>query len=296
MTQTDFAAYCYIAPATTRKGYIAYTGRWTERFLNIRAIGVTGITGTFDDGDNDNFILGEAFTGVKGNGAGNGGDPFSGKIIKADTINNQISVFLEGSSLVSGDVDGATISGDSSAASATGTAAGYEAPSSIKHFRSDTNDGVTPPDPDLRLNMLLTSNQYIFDYYSSIYGRRDDRPSALGPSGTDLQDWMMTYDYSGADYTIASRNGGTYNSEIHSNPDGVVFSNVQNDMHHVFICADWAGGTNTNGHLRGLLSSVSHDDELAIVLIGDNAILDNCTRTHIARSEGGTLSIHSSRS
>jgi len=187
------------------------------------------------------------------------------------------------------------ITGDVSGATATLLGTNYKAPGGVKYHRSDTHEGAVPSSPDVRLNYLHSGTQHLVDYWNIELGRVDERPVDHDPTGTGFQDWLWTYDYSGSDFTIASINGGNRFDYMHTNPDSVDFSNCTKALHHVNIGADWPGGINEQSHLRAQVSDVSHDDEIARVVIGDANTLAACTKLHVARSETWSSSSVSAR-
>lgn len=265
---------------TTRKAFWGFTGRWNDDLNFIATSSYSSITGTFSDGDNTNFIAGEAFTGVK-----SGSGAFSGYIIKADTVNEAVSFYTE-DSYNSGDNNGAVITGDISGATATFDGVTYLRPASMKITRSDTDEGATPTSPEIALAFTqVATNQLIVQTRTSTFGTDDDRPAALRINSSNWEDWNFQADFSGSTFEAQSNRNGTTFDHTYTNPDTLDFSNVAFDFRAILIATDWAGSTNQFGHLYGRFKDPHADYELNRVMVGDNVALSSCSHLSVCRSE-----------
>lgn len=272
-------------PTVTRKAFWGYTGRWTDNMKKLFASSHSSISGAFIDGDSAEFVAGETFSGIKSPASGS--DTFTGYIVKDDTANSIVAFRVDDAySYTSTQNNGAVIVGDVSGATATFDGVVFELPSSMKMTRSDTAPAVTPTSPEVALAYTHSSvPQLILQARTSDYGTDDDRPSPAGMTDSDWEDWSWQVDYSGLEFTGQTIRSGTATNNTYSNPNGVDFSNVHYEMHHVLMFCDWAGGSNNYGHFFARMKDPHMDYELNRVVLGDSASLSSCTVTSVCRSE-----------
>ena len=265
--------------ATTRKASWGFTARYSWDLSLVRSSSFSSSTGTFDDGDHTAFVLGETFTGTKGTGGG-----FTGTMIKFDTINNVATYIVDGS-YNSSDNNGATITGDTSGATATFDGVVYVGGRSTKLTRSSTNPSVTPTAPDVALNYtVVASSQNIVQMVSSAFATDDQRPNGLKVPNSDWHDLAFFADYSGATYDVGHSVDGSLYSYTHTNTNSVDLTNVPYQFYHSIFACDWGGSDNGYGHLIVQVKDPYADDELAGVYVGDEATLSSCTKLVYARS------------
>ena len=264
---------------TTRKASWGFTARYTWDLSLVRSSSFSASTGTFDDGDHTAFVLGETFTGTKGTGGG-----FTGTMIKFDTVNNVATYIVDGS-YNSSDNNGATITGDTSGATATFDGVVYVGGRSTKFTRSSTNPSVTPTAPDVALNYtVVASSQNIVQMASSAFTLDDQRPNGLKVPNSDWHDMGFFADYSGATYEVGHSVDGSLYSYTHTNTNSVDLTNVPYQFYHSIFACDWGGSDNGYGHLIVQVKDPYADDELAGVYVGDSATLSSCTKLVYARS------------
>ena len=283
----DIGRFASMANSTATANRLAswgFTGRWTETLGIIRTSPYSANSGTFDDGDNTNFILGETFSGFKSDTV----TAITGNIIKHDAVNSVI-VFTIVGNYSSTDNNGATITGDVSGATATFTntgAANYSSPSPMKLTRSSTDPGVTPTSPATALALTHGERgQHIVEIRNSVIGSDDERPSDHAGEGSDWENWTWEADWTATNsYKIRSIKAGDVFEYTHTNPSGIDLSNVEYEFIHELFAFDWAGSTNTLGHIYSVMKDPWSDTEVAKVILGNNAVFANCTKTSVFRS------------
>jgi len=275
-----FSANTSNNPTTTRKAVWGYSGRWTDDLNKIRTSSYGSNTGIFDDGDNANFVAGEAFTGTD-SGAG----AITGYIIKYDTANSVIT-FLVNESYSSGGNNGASITGSTSGATATFDGVTYTSVSSLKLTRSSSDPSVTPTNPEVALALtLVSSGQHIVDIRRSDFGSDDERPNNHSMTSSNWESWDFTTDWSGSTYDIASYKAGDVFNYTHTNPNSADMAEVPYDFIHSLFAFDWGGGTNSLGHLFARMKDPYFDYELNRVVLGDSSTFSSCTVTSTCRSD-----------
>ena len=280
----QFASMANSTATVNRLASWGFTGRWTENLKIIRTAPYSANSGTFADGDNTNFILGETFSGFKSDTV----TAITGNIIKHDAVNSVI-VFTIAGSYNSSDNNGATITGDVSGATATlanSGAANYSGPSSMKLTRSSTDPAVTPTSPETALALThVATGQHIVEMRNSVIGSDDERPSDHYISGSDWESWEWDADWTATNsYKIRSIKAGDVFEYTHTNPNVIDLSNVAYEFIQNLFAFDWAGGTNTLGHIYAVMKDPWSDTEVAKVILGNNAVFANCTKTSVFRS------------
>ena len=277
-----------LTPTLTRKAFWGFTARWTDDVRKVFSSSYSSNTGLFSDGDNSEFVHGERFSGVKS--AASGSTPFTGYIVKHDTGNGLVAFRVDDAySYGTTDNNGAVITGDTSGATATFDGVIMEFNAAMKMTRSDTTPAVTPTSPEVALAFVHSGiPQFVLQERTSSTGTDDDRFSNVAMDSSEWEDWSWQADYSGASFVGESIRAGNATSETYSNPNGVDFSQVPYEMHHVLLCADWAGGSNAYGHLFARMKDPHMDYELNRVILGDSAILASCSATSVCRSESWT--------
>ncbi|KZZ71498.1 hypothetical protein A3765_28440 [Oleiphilus sp. HI0130] len=264
---------------STRKARWGFSARYSFDLSKVRTSSLSSSTGTFDDGDNTAFALGETFTGTKGTSGS-----FTGRIIKFDSANSNITFTVDGS-YSSSDNNGASIVGDTSGATATFDGVEYIGGRSMKLTRSSSDPSVTPTNPEVALGFTVVSTgQNIVDIRRSDFGSDDERPNGLSMPDSNWHDFGFLVDYSSTDYKISQNVDGSQFSYTHTNPNSALMSEVAYQFFHTLFGCDWGGSDNDYGHLVAQIKDPYADDELAGIYIGDAATLASCTNLVYARS------------